>query len=861
MNNDLWAQGASYPTFTLIAEQGPLALSTYNLLQTKGLSVNIYAEKVRDWKRKLASGDQEAKMVYKMRVKAPLGEKVVFISSLFTPTSKPLQAVEKDTVALSTMFSQDLDTRRVSLLFPRKTESGLNEKLKELVEKYAGNACARTVLVESLFDPSLLPNKFDPLYAALDNLSNGLSPRLQTLRATDPDGVSKEVVNSMLSLSFDRAPLSIVGPKITTSVLVDKKLSQLEGVQKKYVFFATAKKQKVAGPTQAQLQALITRRAIEAKDERTDLQPKQKPKKPRKRKKTSFFRGVFIFLFLFIFLEVVLFSTGVGGILFARKQIERGSFSTAQTAAGISTSAISTARLPLRLLTATPFLEKLFEPLDNAFSFTLRTLHFWNGLLQSTAQTSSIVEMVLGNEKYSIENSAKNQALYFDQAIRDIGFIKAQSQQGKLEEHVFNAFFLDLAKLKDTLVAARQLMLAVPELLGSDSPKTYAVLIQDNTTLRPTGGVVRYVVLLKFDSGKLVDMSYVSASAIQEGLRGFVQPPSELQDLGISNWGFDNANWRANFVESAERVEWFLDKGVAQSVDGVVALDLFALFKLASLTGPVNTSLADEQITADNLVLQVAKSQKKEELVGEVTKILFDEAIANKGFGQRGLWWLLSMFTQSHAMAFLHLQSAQGALADIGFTGDIYKTWCDGENCFDDGLVFSETTLSQNGNAQLVKRSAALDILIENGIVKRKLTMDFLNQSNLDYKGYFKVYADQKAKFAEAVIREGNSQYNQVVKTSSTAGIVEGALPISVAKDGLTRVVLVWHSPADLNFGSKGAYNFYLRMHSGYENLYTKTNFSFPRKVEAVLDQALTQSATIGYNTLLLQDEVLHFSW
>ncbi|MDO0972820.1 DUF4012 domain-containing protein [Mycolicibacterium frederiksbergense] len=153
--------------------------------------------------------------------------------------------------------------------------------------------------------------------------------------------------------------------------------------------------------------------------------------------------------------------------------------------------------------------------------------------------------------------------------------------------------------LENTALAAR----LAPSMMGADGPRSYFMGFQTNAEARGTGGLLGGFGVLRFDNG--------TGTVDTLGANTELDKPFTPIDLGTEfqgNYGyanpfgdFRNSNLSSHFPYAAQiwRSMWAQQTGM--NVDGVIALDPFALSYVLGAVGPV--SLADgEQITKENVV-------------------------------------------------------------------------------------------------------------------------------------------------------------------------------------------------------------------------------------------------------------------
>jgi hypothetical protein len=159
------------------------------------------------------------------------------------------------------------------------------------------------------------------------------------------------------------------------------------------------------------------------------------------------------------------------------------------------------------------------------------------------------------------------------------------------------------------LAAAVDGALLAPRLLGSQGPRTYLVLAQNNHELRATGGFISGVGELCVEGGQVRSVHFRDGYAVDNlEVPHQVTPPEFQATLFGELWFFRDTNWDPDFPTSARRAlaVYAQDQGV--EADGVLALDLTALQLLVEAVGPLQPEGMDKPVTAEN-VLEVLQAQ------------------------------------------------------------------------------------------------------------------------------------------------------------------------------------------------------------------------------------------------------------
>lgn len=143
----------------------------------------------------------------------------------------------------------------------------------------------------------------------------------------------------------------------------------------------------------------------------------------------------------------------------------------------------------------------------------------------------------------------------------------------------------------------------LPPMLGSDGPREYLVLVQNNAEWRSLGGNPGAVALVRADGGRLSLAAQASASVFPSYDGSVVPLGSEAEAIYTQRPG----RWMQNVTQIPEfalsgaiaREMWARHHG--HDVDGVIAVDPVALSYILEATGPVELPTGDV-LTSGNAV-------------------------------------------------------------------------------------------------------------------------------------------------------------------------------------------------------------------------------------------------------------------
>ena len=190
---------------------------------------------------------------------------------------------------------------------------------------------------------------------------------------------------------------------------------------------------------------------------------------------------------------------------------------------------------------------------------------------------------------------------------------------------------IELARAADLSDQASRAVRLLPPMLGSEGPRSYLLLFQNNAEPRATGGIPGSFAVVRARDGRISIGRQGDASTIG----GFDRPvvplsPDEraLFGTGLAVYPQD-VNFTPDFPRSAQimRTMWTQRHGL--KVDGVASTDPVALSYLLEGTGPIE--VAGGTLTADNAV-DLLLSDVYREIPDPAAQNVFFASVARKVF-------------------------------------------------------------------------------------------------------------------------------------------------------------------------------------------------------------------------------------
>ncbi|MEV4987886.1 DUF4012 domain-containing protein [Pseudarthrobacter sp. LMD1-1-1.1] len=203
------------------------------------------------------------------------------------------------------------------------------------------------------------------------------------------------------------------------------------------------------------------------------------------------------------------------------------------------------------------------------------------------------------------------------------------------------------------LRAAADASRVLPSMMGSDGPREYLLLIQNNAELRATGGLPGALAQLHIDKGVMQLRSETSGASL-----GRFQPPVYMDPAERSIYTdrvgtfISDVNLTPNFPTAASAAKAMWEQRYGEHIDGVVAIDPVVLAHLLESSGPIpvaaskgqreDTAKLPSALSADNVVqvllsdayLNIADNSSQDAYFAAASKSVFDSLSSGKISGE-----------------------------------------------------------------------------------------------------------------------------------------------------------------------------------------------------------------------------------
>lgn len=353
------------------------------------------------------------------------------------------------------------------------------------------------------------------------------------------------------------------------------------------------------------------------------------------------------------------------------------------------------------------------------------------------------------------------------------------------------------------------------DILGFTSQKNYIIVFQDSAELRPTGGFITSLLLLRFGNGQLSSYQAKTAYEVSNLLSGAVVPPPSLNKaLGESSWYFHDSNWEPNFPTTAKTMGWFVGDALGFKPDGVLGLNTESLRSLLGSVEQLELQEYNELVTADNLVSLLDKYAQKgvkesqdftSSLLSALVGRVFSQTPANFGL-------FVSALTQGLNDNQIQLEFSddeiQTILTNVGWSGALPAAGCLAQftkvGCVGDGVYQVEANVGVNRVNTNVETVINDRVKFSSDRVSRTRAVTWHNHATSNiwpkgaYKAYIRWYLPKNALFDDLII-DGKSQVSSGAEINIENDRLVVALLINVNPGSELKADLIYHLPINLS--------------------------------------------------------------
>lgn len=479
------------------------------------------------------------------------------------------------------------------------------------------------------------------------------------------------------------------------------------------------------------------------------------------------------------------------------------------------------------------------------------------------------VSKIMDDNLYDLSVESNNISASLDKIHTNISFLQSDINEldGFVGEYLRNKLLrrsIDIGEYKTKIYEVKNLFSRISILLGSEKPKKYLILFQNNMELRPTGGFIGSFGLVTFDKGRMSEIVVNDVYMADGQLKGHVDPPEPIRKyLGEGGWTLRDSNWDPNFPVSATKAEWFLEKEINETVDGVIAIDLNFVKRLVAITGPINLPEFNLVVDSNNLYTLIQSeveseffpgSIKKATILTSLSKSLIDEIKSLEGSKYLAFFSeLYESLERRYIQVYLHDENAQEAIKKLGYSGETELVTDCGLRCFKDSYALIDANLGVNKSNFFIERSHELNLSISKEFIGHELLVNYKNTAspaigNMGvYKNYARVLLPANAKIGGVRLYDSFGGYKELeYDLVDTDGRREVGFLVEVLPGTEKKLQVVWNIE-DTKLELGGQFDLKVIKQAGTEADSLTVNIRST-------DLTLTGRSVSSYNTNLARD-------
>jgi hypothetical protein len=273
------------------------------------------------------------------------------------------------------------------------------------------------------------------------------------------------------------------------------------------------------------------------------------------------------------------------------------------------------------------------KPLLEYTAHVTRAASIMAGLVEPALSSDDTVD--LNKRAYSLilvaQGPAMNAAVELEQARKQRRFLNPAALPASISEDL-----QDVDKAAALLKQAVDAILVAPALMGSESPQTYLILLQNRDELRPSGGFITDFGLLRIQQGHITLLDFKDSTQISDWTARRVEPPTPIRDIMMAPYLVArDANWSPDFPTAARSTKELYYLSTEIETDGVIALDQGAVVEMLRLFGPVtvdgitidHTGIEQYMIDQKMEALAAGESLTRKAFIGHLAAALLEPAL------------------------------------------------------------------------------------------------------------------------------------------------------------------------------------------------------------------------------------------
>jgi hypothetical protein len=349
-----------------------------------------------------------------------------------------------------------------------------------------------------------------------------------------------------------------------------------------------------------------------------------------------------------------------------------------------------------------------------------------------------------------------------------------------------------------------RLVPVLKEVLGGNGPRTYLIEQVNPSELRAGGGFIGTYSLLRTDQGRLSlvasgDAYDLSFPRPQFGEPGFIPQPDAFREvIPWVSWSFVDSNIFPDFPSNAKQAETFAQPRLKYHIDGVIAIDFYAVAKMLELTGPLAVPGYSVTVDAESFVAFLAQHDIAQDAIHKaILRAIAGPLMERVSALPPDRWPALisalnEVAAKRHMQAYFNSESVEHEMDRFGWSGVVNPT---GTREY---MLEVESNYGGSKANYFVSRHYSITLTRDGNTLHHKIVIDLINNhptlsdENTQYKDYVRLYVGATVSAATHNLRP--PKYSEYAPPLGQQ-LIDGWLPDIACCGGKAQAVFEYNTP------------------------------------------------------------------
>lgn len=292
--------------------------------------------------------------------------------------------------------------------------------------------------------------------------------------------------------------------------------------------------------------------------------------------------------------------------------------------------------------------------------------------------------------------------------------------------------------------------------------RTYLVLLQNSTELRPGGGFLGQYAIVKIKNGQVENLFIEDANLLDQRINADVQPPYPFQRMmQIKRWKFRDSNFSPDFPTNVEKAKYFYRLGGGrESFDGAVAVNSQVLNDVLKITGPITVPGFPGEYNSDNAIAKLESQVEKDfeaqginvqdrKLILKKMAPIIVQRLMTLGNISKIASFAHEEMSNKNVMLYFENKDMQKFVEDVHWDGRVSQDWGG------DYLMVVDANMGALKSDEYIKRDITYDVDLTQPKPIANVTVHYTHtatQGNWhvsDYHSYLRLYVPKGSTFLE----------------------------------------------------------------------------------------------------------------